>query len=72
MLVLSRKAGESIVINHNIRVNVVSVKGGKVRLAIDAPPEVIINREEIHARCREFQGVEVIAVGHWPASGTCR
>ncbi len=54
MLVLTRKLGEKIVIDHNITVTVVAIDGGKVRLGISAPPEISINREEIHRRIAEF------------------
>lgn len=48
MLVLSRKVGESIVINESIRVTVVqSAKNGRIRLGIDAPPEIRVLREEL-------------------------
>jgi len=50
MLILSRKAGESIVIANNIVVTVVSVTNGQVRLGIEAPAGVIVDREEIHQR----------------------
>ena len=48
MLVLSRKVGESILINESIRITVVqSAKNGRIRLGIDAPPEVKVLREEL-------------------------
>lgn len=47
MLVLSRRVGERIVINENIVVTVVRVDGGRVRLGIEAPPEVSIIRQEL-------------------------
>ena len=48
MLVLSRKVGESILISESIRVTVVqSAKNGRIRLGIDAPPEVKVLREEL-------------------------
>lgn len=49
MLVLSRKKNESIVIDENIVITVVEIRGDKVRLGIDAPKEVPIHRSEIHA-----------------------
>jgi len=49
MLVLSRKANESIIIGGNIRVLVVEVSGTHVKLGIEAPREVTINRSEIQA-----------------------
>jgi carbon storage regulator CsrA len=48
MLVLSRKVGEEIVINGNIRVRIVQMDGGKVRIGIVAPDDVSIDRQEIH------------------------
>jgi carbon storage regulator len=47
MLVLSRKVGESIVIAENIEVQVVEVKGNKVRLGIVAPRDVSVDRKEV-------------------------
>jgi len=54
MLVLSRKLGEAIVINDCIKITVVDVDRGKVRLGIEAPPNVTILREELLARLQEF------------------
>lgn len=50
MLVLMRRVGESIVIDGGIRVTVVSVQGEKVRVGIEAPPDVRVDRQEIHER----------------------
>lgn len=47
MLILQRKPGESLVIGENITVSVVSVEGGRARLAISAPPEISILRSEL-------------------------
>ncbi len=47
MLILSRKPGQSLVIDGKIRVKVLEVEGGRVRLGIDAPPEVEVHREEV-------------------------
>jgi carbon storage regulator CsrA len=49
MLVLSRKLNEQIVIGDNIRVTVVSIRGNQVRLGFEAPPEVLIFRDELRA-----------------------
>ena len=51
MLVLSRKVGESIVISESIRVTVVQVANARIRLGIDAPPEVTVLREELTKSC---------------------
>lgn len=50
MLILSRRVGEEIVINGNIRVIVTAIVGNRVRLGIIAPPSVQVDRDEIHAR----------------------
>jgi carbon storage regulator len=47
MLVLSRKINETIVIGGNIRITMTSIRGQQVRLAIEAPEEVPILREEL-------------------------
>ena len=48
MLVLSRKLNESIVINDNIVVTVLGVKGDRVRIGIDAPGEIPVHRQEVY------------------------
>jgi carbon storage regulator len=50
MLVLSRKKNESIIIADNIIVTVVDIRGDKVRLGIDAPKEVTVDRSEVFGR----------------------
>ena len=50
MLILTRKEGESLRLGDDIVVTVVSVKGGNVRLGIDAPREVTVHREEVYER----------------------
>ena len=47
MLILQRRIGESLMIGEEIRVSVVSIEGGRVRLDISAPPEVSILRSEL-------------------------
>jgi carbon storage regulator len=50
MLVLTRKINETIIIAENIRVTIMAIHGRKVRLAIEAPQEVAILREELVRR----------------------
>ncbi|PWG60984.1 carbon storage regulator [Sediminicurvatus halobius] len=47
MLILSRRAGETILIGDDIRVTVSAIQGGQVRVGIDAPAEVRIVRGEL-------------------------
>jgi carbon storage regulator len=47
MLVLSRKKNESIVINDDITIVVVGIRGDKVRLGVEAPKEVPVHRREV-------------------------
>lgn len=63
MLVLTRKIGESIIIDGGITVTVVAVNGNKVRIGISAPPDVTVDREEVHVRRQEFADVELELVG---------
>ena len=48
MLVLSRKKNESIVINDNINIVVVEIRGDKVRLGVEAPKEIPVHRREVY------------------------
>ena len=48
MLVLSRKKDEKIVIGDNISIMVVEIRGDKVRLGIDAPRDVSVNRRDVY------------------------
>lgn len=48
MLVLSRHRDEKIIIGDNIVVTVVDIRGDKVRIGIDAPPEVTVHRQEVY------------------------
>lgn len=52
MLVLSRKKNESIVINNDITVVVVEIRGDKVRLGVEAPKEVPVHRREVFEAIR--------------------
>ena len=63
MLVLSRRPGEEIVINGNIRVTVIGVKGDRVRIGIVAPDNVPVDRAEVHARRIQFFEIPVAALG---------
>lgn len=47
MLVLSRKKNESIVINNDIVITVVELRGDKVRLGVEAPQNVPVHRQEV-------------------------
>ncbi len=53
MLVLTRKVGETIAIGDHIRIKVVEVKGGKIRLGIEAPDDYRISREELLLKVRD-------------------
>jgi len=49
VLVLTRRANQSIVIGHDVVVTVLEVRGDQVRLGIRAPREVTVHREEVYA-----------------------
>lgn len=57
MLVLTRHIGENLVINDNIIVKIVAVKGGQVRIGIEAPKDVSVHREEIFNRIKIDESV---------------
>ena len=55
MLVLRRKPEESLVINGTITVTILGVEGDRVKLGIQAPPEVMIVRQELLERARQVR-----------------
>ena len=56
MLVLSRKKNESIVINDDIQIVVVEIRGDKVRLGVEAPREVPVHRREVYDAIKNAVG----------------
>lgn len=58
MLVLSRKPGERLWIGENIKVTVVRISGGGVRIGIEAPPELAIVREELKQKMEQADSAE--------------
>jgi carbon storage regulator len=61
MLVLTRRPGEQIVIGDQIRVTVVSLGPGRVKIGIEAPPNVRIDRQEIHDRIAQERASDVLS-----------
>jgi carbon storage regulator len=53
MLVLTRKAGESIVIGNEVVITVLEVRGGQIRLGVDAPRNLAVHRAEIYQQVME-------------------
>ena len=53
MLILTRKAGESIFVGDNIKITVLDTKGSQARIGVDAPPSYKIYREEIYLQILE-------------------
>jgi carbon storage regulator len=53
VLILTRKLGESINIGDEIKVTVMGFMGRSVRIGVDAPPQIIVHREEVTQKIRE-------------------
>ena len=74
MLVLSRKKNESIVINNDITITVVEIRGDKVRLGIVAPKEVPVHRQEvfdaIHGKEPAEPAPSTVVVSNKPSDAT--
>ena len=57
MLALSRKKGEALIINNNIEVTILEIKGDQVKIGIGAPKEVPIYRKEVYVQSQEANKV---------------
>ncbi len=71
MPIFTRRIGEEIRIGDDIRVRIIDIKGKQVRLGIEAPPEVIIHREEIYLRINEHNNKKSEAENQgekWPGN----
>jgi len=66
MLILTRRIGESIVIGSdgNIATTVLGVKGNQVRLGVEAPQDVVVDREEIYNRKQAEKAARVFEASH--------
>jgi len=50
VLILTRRVGEKLIIGENVTVTILGVKGNQIRIGIDAPSDVTVNREEVYQR----------------------
>ena len=55
MLILTRKVGESVLIGNDISITILSVRGNQVKLGVEAPKEVSVQREEIYQRIKQMK-----------------
>lgn len=58
MLILTRRIGETIIIGNDIKVTVLGVKGSQVRIGVEAPNDVAVDREELRVRKETNDGRE--------------
>lgn len=61
MLALTRKKGESIIINNNIEISILEMRGDQVKIGISAPKEVPIYRKEVYLQIQEENKASISA-----------
>ena len=61
MLILTRRAGETVMIGSDVTITVLGVKGNQVRIGINAPKDVAVHREEIFERIQSEKAAEAAA-----------
>ena len=61
MLILTRRAGETVMIGSDVTITVLGVKGNQVRIGINAPKDVAVHREEIYERIQSEKAAESAA-----------
>lgn len=75
MLILTRRAGETVMVGSDITITVLGVKGNQVRIGINAPKDVAVHREEIYERiqsekkAKEAEEAEAAQAGQAAADG---
>ena len=58
MLILTRRAGETLIIGDDVSITVLGVKGNQVRLGVNAPKDVSVHREEIYQRIQREKSLK--------------
>lgn len=61
MLVLSRRANETLIIGDDIKITILGISGNQVRIGISAPKEISVHREEVYLRIQAAEKIEEAA-----------
>ncbi len=64
MLILTRRAGESLHIGDNIKITVFSIQGKQVKLGITVPDDTVVYREEVYLRVKDENQQALLASNH--------
>lgn len=64
MLILTRRAGETLMIGDDVSITVLGVKGNQVRIGVNAPKNISVHREEIYQRIQREKSQQTDSQGH--------
>lgn len=68
MLILTRRVGETLMIGDDVTITILSVRGGQIRVGVNAPKNTAVHREEVYEKMRKESAAAVVPQASVPGS----